>query len=190
MTVVKIDGDTLKGWLERSAQRFNRIDPGRRTAQALIDAKYSGYNFDVIQGGLGYTIDVTRPVGDRILDLRYQGNPVDATQSFIVVTNNYRASGGGHFPGLDGKNIVLSAPDANRDVLIDWVREHNHLTRANDGANQNWHFARVKTAAPVLFTSAAGKLDVAKADGLGNVRLFKDNGDGTATYAVDLSGSR
>ena len=105
------------------------------------------------------------------------------------MTNNYRASGGGKFPGLDGKNIVISAPDANREVLIDWVREHKHLTRAQDGSNQNWHFAPAKTAGPVVFTSASGKLDIAKAAGLTHVSVVKDNGNGTATYAVDLSGS-
>ncbi len=190
LTAVKIDGAVLKGWLERSAQRFNHIDPTRREAQELVNRKFSGYNFDVIQGGLTYAIDVTQPTGKRIANLRYLDKPVDAAQTFIVVTNNYRASGGGYFPGLDGSNIVLSAPDSNRDVLIDWVRAQRHLTRAHDGSNRNWHFAPVETAGPILFTSATAKLDLAKADGLDNVRLLKDNGDGTATYAVDLAAAQ
>ncbi len=189
LTAVKIDGAQLKGWLERSAGRFNRIDLAKREPQDLINRKFSGYNFDVIQGGLTYAIDVTHDHGNRIADLRYHGKPVDAAQAFIVVTNNYRASGGGKFPGLDGTNIVISAPEANRDVLIDWVREHKRLTHAQDGSDRNWHFVAVRTAGPVVFTSAAGKLDIAKAQGLRNVSLLKDNGDGTATYAVALSGS-
>lgn len=187
LTAVKIDGAQLKGWLERSSGRFNRIDPTKRESQELINRKFSGYNFDVIQGELTYAIDVTQPYGERIRDLSYHGKPVDTTQAFIVVTNNYRASGGGKFPGLDGKNIVISAPDANRDVLIGWVRDHKHLTRSQDGSDNNWHFAPVKTAGPVVFNSASGKLDVAKAAGLTNVSVVKDNGDGTATYSVDLS---
>jgi 2',3'-cyclic-nucleotide 2'-phosphodiesterase/3'-nucleotidase len=187
LTAVKIDGAVLKGWLERAAGRFNRIDPSKSEPQPLINTKFSGYNFDVIQKELTYTIDVTQAEGSRIGDLRYRGKPVDAAQSFIVVTNNYRASGGGKFPGLDGSNIVLSAPDANRDALIDWVREHKHLTRKQDGADRNWRFAPVKTAGPVVFTSANGKLDLAKASGLSAVRLLKDNGDGTATYTIDLA---
>jgi len=187
LTAVKIDGAVLKGWLERAAGRFNRIDPSKAEPQPLINTKFSGYNFDVIQKELTYSIDVTQAEGSRIGDLRYRGKPVDAAQSFIVVTNNYRASGGGKFPGLDGSNIVLSAPDANRDALIDWVREHKHLTRKQDGSDRNWRFAPVKTAGPVVFTSANGKLDLAKASGLSAVRLLKDNGDGTATYTIDLA---
>lgn len=190
LTAVKINGARLKGWLEHAAGLFNRIDPMKRAPQELINQKFPGYNFDVIQGGLTYAIDVRQPNGERIRDLRYHGKPVDAAQAFIVVTNNYRASGGGRFPGLDGNNIVLSAPDANRDVLINWLREHKHLTRAQDGSDRNWHFAAVKTAGPVVFTSAVGKLDVAKADRLDNVSLLKNNSDGTATYALDLSAPR
>ncbi|NCT68125.1 MAG: bifunctional 2',3'-cyclic-nucleotide 2'-phosphodiesterase/3'-nucleotidase [Rhodanobacteraceae bacterium] len=187
LTAVKVDGALLKGWLERSAGRFNRIDPAQREPQPLINRKFVGYNFDVIQGGLSYVIDVTKPEGQRIGELRYKGQPVAPQQPFIVVTNNYRASGGGHFPGLDGSNIVLSAPDANRDALIGWVKEHKHLTRTQDGADRSWRFAKIQTAGPVTFTSAAGKLDVAKAAGLTNISLLKDNGDGTATYAVNLA---
>lgn len=187
LTAVKIDGATLKAWLERSAQRFNRIDPDRNDVQVLVNRRFSVYNFDVIQGDLSYAIDVTREAGSRIVDLRHRGAPVMPTQDFIVVTNNYRASGGGSFPGLDGSNIVLAAPDANRDVLIDWVREHRHLTRAEDGANRNWHFVPVKTKAAVTFASASGKLELAKAAGLVNIRVLKDNGDGTSLYAIDLS---
>jgi 2',3'-cyclic-nucleotide 2'-phosphodiesterase/3'-nucleotidase len=190
LTAVKIDGATVKGWLEHSAGLFNRIDPGKGEPQDLINHKFSGYNFDVIQGGLTYAIDVTQPQGQRIRDLAYRDKPVDAKQSFIVVTNNYRASGGGHFPGLNGSNILLSAPDANRDVLIEWVRERKHLTRAQDGSDRNWRFVPVKTAGPVVFTSAAGKLDAAKAGGFDTVHLLKDNGDGSSSYALDLGAAR
>ncbi|HEU4663715.1 MAG TPA: bifunctional 2',3'-cyclic-nucleotide 2'-phosphodiesterase/3'-nucleotidase [Dokdonella sp.] len=187
LTAVKIDGAVLKGWLEHAAGRFNRIDPASTAPQELVNRKFSGYNFDVIEGGLHYAIDVTKAPGERIRDLAYGGKPVAPGDAFIVVTNNYRASGGGHFPGLDGTNIIVSAPDANRDVVIAWVRARKHLVRARDGADRPWHFVPVHTAGPVLVTSASGKLAQAKAAGIEGVSLFKDNGDGSSTYAVDLS---
>jgi len=190
LTAVKVDGAQLKGWLERAATRFNRIDPDKREPQELVNRKFPSYNFDVIQGGVSYAIDVMQPVGERIRDLAYRGKPVAPGQAFIVVTNNYRASGGGGFPGLDGSNIVLSAPDANRDALIAWVKEHRHLTRAEHGADRSWRFAPARTSGPVVFTSASGKLDLARAAGIDDVRLLEDNGDGTATYALDLAPAR
>lgn len=190
LTAVKIDGKGVKAWLERAAGRFNRIDPTKPDPQELINRKFVGYNFDVLQGELRYEIDVTQPEGSRIRKLRHRGKPVDDAQPFLVVTNNYRASGGGHFPGLDGGNIVLSAPDANRDVLIEWVKQRKHLTRTQDGSDRSWRFASVKTAGPVVFTSAAGKLDSAKAAGLKGIRQIEDSGNGKATYAIDLAPTR
>ncbi|HET8900110.1 MAG TPA: bifunctional 2',3'-cyclic-nucleotide 2'-phosphodiesterase/3'-nucleotidase [Rhodanobacteraceae bacterium] len=186
LAAVKIDGAGLKAWLEHSAGRFHRIDPASTQPQPLVNTRYKGYNFDQIQGGIHYTIDVTRPEGQRITALTYHGQPVAPTQSFLVVTNNYRASGGGHFPGLDGNNIVLMAPDGNREVLINWLRAHPDLHRAALEP-RSWHFAPVKTRAPVTIESASGKLALAHQDGLTGVRLLGDHGDGTSTYAIDLS---
>ena len=183
ITAVKTDGAGVKAWLEKSAGWFNRIDPTKSEPQELINRKFPTYNFDVIQGGLTYSIDVTRSAGSRISALRYAGQPVQDTQPFIVVTNNYRANGGGSFPGLDGSNIAFSAPDTNRDVLIAFIKSQGRITRDTFGSDRNWQFTSVKTAGPVVLTTASDKDAAATA----NVTLIRKNSDGTAQYAVDLS---
>jgi 2',3'-cyclic-nucleotide 2'-phosphodiesterase/3'-nucleotidase len=185
LAAVKTDGAGLKAWLEKSAQRFNRIDPAKADEQALINSRFTGYNFDQIQGGIHYVIDVSKPVGQRIAALTFHGKPVTPEQPFIIATNNYRASGGGHFPGLDGSNIVLSAPDGTREILAKWIERKKRIGAA-DLEPTSWSFAPLKTRGPIVFTGAANKLDVAKAAGLTGIRLVKDHGDGTATYALDL----
>ena len=187
LNAVKIDGAGVKAWLEKSAGWFNRIDPNKAEAQDLLNSHVPTYLFDVLQGDLAYVIDVTRPLGERIVELRYRGQPVRPDQPFIVATNNYRASGGGNFPGLDGSNVVIPAPDLNRDVLIAYVRDARQITRTRFGNDRNWRFAKVRTAGPVTFKSAAGKLEIARAAGIDNVTQLKDNGDGTAVYSLDLS---
>jgi len=186
LAAIKTDGAGLKAWLEQSAARFNRIDPTKTATQPLINSHYVGYNFDQIQGGIHYVIDVSKPMGQRITTLTYKGKPVTPSDPFIIVTNNYRASGGGHFPGLDGSNIVLAAPDGTREILAQWI-EHKKSIGIADLEPTSWNFAPLRTHGPIVFTSAANKLDVAKAAGLQNIRMVKDNGDGTATYAIDLS---
>ena len=186
LAAVQTDGAGLKAWLEKSAGRFNRIDPQRTTEQQLINAHYVGYNFDQIQGGIHYVIDVSMPVGQRITTLTYRGQAVTPTQPFIVATNNYRASGGGHFPGLDGSTIVLAAPDGNREILARWL-QRQHTIDAQTLEPASWQFAPLRTRGPVVFTAASGKEDVARAAGIGNIRQVHDNGDGTASYAIDLA---
>lgn len=190
VAALKLDGAEVKAWLEKSAGYFNRIDPSKREPQELINRKFPGYNFDVIQGEVNYVIDISKPEGERIVDLRFKGKPIDPKQTFVIVTNNYRASGGGGFPGTDGSRIVVNAPDMNRDVLIDWVKQRKHLIRAQDGSDRAWRFAQLKTAGPVVFHSASGKLPLANAAGINHVDLLGDDGNGMSSYAIDLSGKR
>lgn len=183
LAAVKIDGATLKAWLERSAERFRRIDPAQTAPQALINKKLPGYDFDQIQGpGLEYVIDVSQPRGRRIVRLIWRGKPVRPTQTFIVATNNYRAGGGGHFPGLGGSHVILSAPDGNRAILIAWLKQHPRLTR-RDLPARSWHFAPLRTAGPVTVVAPAGRSALARGLGL-QVRKLTCRDAGTCTYAV------
>jgi 2',3'-cyclic-nucleotide 2'-phosphodiesterase/3'-nucleotidase len=186
LAAVQVDGAGLKAWLEKSAERFNRIDPSKDGEQPLIDDHYPGFNFDQIQGELSYEIDLSKPVGQRIVKLRYQGKPVSPQQRFIVATNNYRASGGGNFPGLDGSNIVLAAPEGAREILARWIQRQQTIAAKNLPPT-SWRFAPLKTRGEVVFKGASGKQDVAHATGLTHIRQLKDHGDGTATYAIDLA---
>ena len=188
---MKVDGAGLKAWLETAAGRFNTIDPARTEAQDLVNSRFPSFNFDTITSpDVSYEVDVTRAPGDRIRKLSYQGKPVEARQEFLVATNNYRASGGGGFPGLDGSNVVLASPDNNRDILIDYIRDAKELSRKTQGAARSWRFAQVKTAGPVVFHSAPDLVSLAREAGIDNVSQVKaddGSGKGTALYAVDLS---
>ncbi len=186
LAAVKINGAELYAWLENAAKVFMQIDPTSGEPQALIDKRVPAYNFDVLQGEVHYLIDVSQPLGSRIHDLRYRNQPVTPEQDFIVVTNSYRANGGGNFPGLDGSKTILIAPDGNRDALIEFLRKHTRVTREDNANDRSWRFVKVHTRAPITFVSAMGKLDLAHAASLHNVAFLNDNGDGTTTYTIDL----
>jgi 2',3'-cyclic-nucleotide 2'-phosphodiesterase / 3'-nucleotidase len=190
LTVVKLDGADLKAWLEQSAGYFNVVDPASSQPQPLLNRKFASYNFDVLAGepqdSFHYTIDVGKPVGQRVVDPGFRGKPLDPKQEFLVVTNNYRAGGGGHFPGLDGSKTVWAAPDTNRDALVDYVRARKSLHKP-DFDTRPWHFAPLRTKAPATFECAAGKLDIARAAGIEAVAQSSAEGDGTAICSIDLS---
>ncbi len=191
LQAVKVNGAQLKAWLEKAAQRFNTIDPAATQPQQLVNHTFPSYNFDTITSAeVRYEIDVTRPPGQRIHRLAYQGKPVAPDQEFLVATNNYRAGGGGAFPGIDGSKTVIASPDNNRDVLIAYIREAKQLTRAAHGSQRSWRFTPVRTAGPVLFRSAPGMIKVAREAGLDNVsEVAADDGSGKgyAVYGIDLS---
>ncbi|GAB4087639.1 bifunctional 2',3'-cyclic-nucleotide 2'-phosphodiesterase/3'-nucleotidase [Hydrogenophaga soli] len=184
---VKVTGAGIKTWLEKAAERFNRIDPTLTTAQPLVSS-FPGYNFDMFTSAdISYEIDVTQPLGSRIKNLMYKGAAIGSTAEFIIATNNYRATSGTAF-GLTAANTIYASPDANRDVLIDHIKARKNLTLAADGSARSWRFTKVSTAGPVTFVSGSGKL--ALASGLGNISVVKDDdgsGKGQGVYAIDLS---
>ncbi|KQP50110.1 bifunctional 2',3'-cyclic-nucleotide 2'-phosphodiesterase/3'-nucleotidase [Pseudorhodoferax sp. Leaf274] len=188
---VKVNGADIQQWLEAAARRFNRIDPARTAEQALVGT-FPGYNFDMFTTpDIQYEIDVTQAQGSRIKNLRYLGQPIVATQEFVVATNNYRATSGASFSAkLDGSGTIWASPDANRDVLIAYIRANPAVTRTGNGAARSWRFTKVATAGPVVFSAAPNALPVAQAAGLANVSLVAaddGSGKGLSKYAIDLS---
>jgi len=188
---VKVNGGDIKNWLEATAKRFNQIDPAKTTEQQLISS-FPGYNFDMFTtADVQYEIDVTQPVGSRIKKLSYLGKPVDEAQEFVIATNNYRATSGKSFiDKLDGSGTIWASPDANRDVVIEYIRKNPAVTRAANGAAKSWRFAKAAVAGPVVFSSGAKALSVAQAASLANVSLVAEDdgsGKGTSKYAIDLS---
>ncbi|MDP5274919.1 bifunctional 2',3'-cyclic-nucleotide 2'-phosphodiesterase/3'-nucleotidase [Chengkuizengella axinellae] len=162
LQAVLINGDDLKQWLEMSAGQFNQIDPSIQDEQALINNDFPTYNFDVIDG-VTYEIDVTQPAkydakgnvvneeSSRIVNLQFEGQPVTADQKFIVATNNYRASGGGNFPGISGEKVIIEAPDENRQIIINYILEKQTI---NPSADMNWTFAPIDANVNVTFETS------------------------------------
>ncbi|MDA8457055.1 bifunctional 2',3'-cyclic-nucleotide 2'-phosphodiesterase/3'-nucleotidase [Acidovorax sp. GBBC 3334] len=188
---VKVNGADIKNWLEAAAKRFNQIDPAKTSEQQLIGT-FPGYNFDMFTStDVQYEIDVTQPTGSRIRNLAYKGQPIDTAQEFVIATNNYRATSGRSFiDKLDGSGTIWASPDANRDVVIDYIRKNPSVTRTANGAAKSWRFAKAATAGPVVFSSGANALAVAQAAGLANISLLAaddGSGKGTSKYRLDLS---
>ena len=192
LRVVKISGAVLREWLERSASLFLRIDPHSRDRQTLLDGAFSAYNFDVI-AGVTYAIDVTQPArydsegelvvaeSHRIVDLRFQGEPVDPSRDFLVVTNSYRAGGGGNFPGCDGSTVVFEAPDANRDALMHYIVETRKVEPRTDAT---WRFAPWPADVIVTFTTSPAAAAAAPPAGISITPLGPAPG-GFAMYRVE-----
>jgi 2',3'-cyclic-nucleotide 2'-phosphodiesterase/3'-nucleotidase len=146
LRAIRISGAELREYLEQSARYFRRRDDG----SIGVDPTIPGYNYDIV-AGVDYTIDVSRPLGDRITTLTYQGRPVAPTDTFTMALNNYRQGGGGGFAMLQGAPVVYDGQAEIRDLLIDAVRSKGALIPA-DYFHPNWRIIPASAIGQVLMS--------------------------------------
>ncbi|WP_425043401.1 bifunctional 2',3'-cyclic-nucleotide 2'-phosphodiesterase/3'-nucleotidase [Primorskyibacter sp. S87] len=189
---VRINGAQLRGWLERSAGMFNQVDVGSKDA-LLLNPSFPSYNFDVVDG-VTYQIDLSQPSrfgpkgedenpnAARIVNLEFNGAPVTDDMDFIIATNNYRASGGGSFPGAKGDTIVFEAPDTNRDVIVRYIVEQGTI---DPKADSNWSFAPLDDTTVLFETGPKARDYMNDVKGV-SIEDAGDGADGFAMFRIKL----
>lgn len=127
-------GQTIKSALENSAAYYARCPDVTCSAGPLTNPNRPGYNFDMAQG-VEYEIDLTRPVGDRVRNLTYRGQPLRAEQVFRIAVNNYRAAGSNGYGMFKTAPVVWKSNRPIRDLVIEYYAERKLLPAAPDN---NW----------------------------------------------------
>lgn len=141
---MQLSGAEIKGFLEESyAMWTNRMQspddhllllkPAEKGARPSF-LNYS-FNFDSA-AGLRYTVDVTRPKGEKVTILSLaDGTPFDPGKMYKVALNSYRGNGGGELltngagiPHEKLKERILHATDKDlRYYLIRYIEEKKVL---------------------------------------------------------------
>jgi 2',3'-cyclic-nucleotide 2'-phosphodiesterase/3'-nucleotidase len=133
LVVLEVTGQQLKDALEHSAKYFKTYVPGK-PASDLVDEKIPAYNFDIAEG-VTYDLDISKPVGQRIQNLRFRGQPLSPTRKLRLATNNYRVNGGGGYTMYQNAPVVYRSSEEIRELIIDWVERNKTIPVK---PNNNW----------------------------------------------------
>jgi len=119
------------------------------------------FNFDSA-AGIEYTVDVSKPVGQRInITSMEDGTPFDPEKTYRVAINSYRGSGGGaHLTAGAGipheklrERIVFTSEKDLRSEMIKYFREKKEVSAK---ARNNWSII------PESWVEAAREKDLKK----------------------------
>lgn len=162
--VMRLTGREIKNYLEMSYGMWVNQMQGPDDHLLLLDDKagsdekgynfkYYTFNFDSA-AGIQYTVDVTKPVGERIhITAMADGTPFDMDREYRVALNSYRGNGGGDLlvkgagiPKAELPNRMVSATDKDlRYYLIEYIQQHPDLHP--EPLNQ-WRFVPEEWARP------------------------------------------
>ncbi len=167
---VKTTGVQIIDWLERSAMIFTTL-AADRPDQPLVDAHVPGFRYDAIYG-LSYSVDPRRPprfdlsgrINDtaegpgRVLDVLWQGKPIDPLQEFLVATTDHRAGGGGLYKAFSNKDIVVRGGASLQEAVTTYFEAPDCSTVRSA---KPWRFAPNLKRTAILLTApeAADHLD-------------------------------
>jgi 2',3'-cyclic-nucleotide 2'-phosphodiesterase/3'-nucleotidase len=195
IAAVIVTGAQLRDWLEMSASRFHRIEPGSRGAM-LADPAMPAHDFDVIHG-IGYRIDLTATArfgpdgsrrhdgGRRIADLHHDGRAIADGDRFAVALKSFRAAGGGPFMALNDAEPVAVPHLATRTAVADYL---SGRLPADPLATcpPPWSFRPVAGATAILRTGPGAAAHLGELAGRGVTMLPDGDPDGFRHLLVPL----
>ncbi|WP_413627825.1 bifunctional UDP-sugar hydrolase/5'-nucleotidase [Fructilactobacillus vespulae] len=126
LALLEISGADLKAALERTAEYFMV-----KNDQVIVDPKYHhpkirDYNYDMY-AGVDYTIKVSNPIGQRIINPTYHGQPVTNKMKLKIALNTYRAVGGGHYPMFNEDKVLRYNTVTMSNLIASYLKYHPEI---------------------------------------------------------------
>ena len=127
LKTLRVNRAVLKTALERSAAYFALDDTGALTiSDSFLKPLPQHYNFDFISG-LEVVIDVRRPVGERVVSMRFRGAELEEDRELSLCLNNYRASGAGGYEVYAACEILRDQQEEISEQIIRYVDRHRDI---------------------------------------------------------------
>ena len=128
LKTILVDRRVLKAALERSAEYFDLDEAGQlQVGRSFLMPIVQHYNYDYLSG-LEVTMDVRRPLGDRVVSMLYQGKELPDDQRLKLCMNNYRATGTGGYPLYPQCPLVKDQPTEISEMIIEYIDRHKQVT--------------------------------------------------------------
>ncbi len=155
---VTVTGEELKNYMEWSAACYNQWVPG--DINISFNPDKPGYLYDMF-AGVDYQIDLSKPAGERIVNLMFHGEPLSPDQTLTLAVNNYRYSSALKASKLVAGTREWESSNSIRDMLVSYITEQGTISPEVDN---NWSITGVDLSSPyrdeIIQKINAGEMEV------------------------------
>lgn len=127
LKVLQVKGEYIIQALEQSASYFTLADGEPVVSEAFLIPKAQPFNYD-LWSGIDYTIDLRNPEGSRVVEVLYNGMPMQLDETYEVVMNNYRATGAGNFEYFRDCPVVKDIQTDMTELIADYFVKHGTVS--------------------------------------------------------------
>lgn len=127
LIVLEVTGEILKEGLENTASYFHLENDEISISDKFLKPKVSHYNYDYF-APLHYTLDLTKPVGERVVSMTLHDKEVGLEDTLTLAMNNYRYSGVGGYGMYPSCKVVQEILVEMPEIIIDYFMKHKHVT--------------------------------------------------------------
>ncbi len=140
--VVEVTGKELKNYMEWAASAYNQWKSGDISISFTMDIP--GYQHEFF-AGVNYKVDISKPVGHRIVDLIFKGDLVKENQKLKLATSDYC-----YFANLKGRklaknNYIWKSSNTIRDMIVEYIKNQGIISPQVDN---NWEITGVNLESP------------------------------------------
>ena len=114
-----VTGATIKEALENGMLQFDEPEKDGRFPQV---------------SGLTFTVDRSKPAGERVSDVMANGAPLDEAATYKVATNDYMGNGGDGYSVFKGAKMLVNVESSKlmaNDVMA-YIRSMGEVTGTGD----------------------------------------------------------
>lgn len=125
LVVLEITGKNLKDALERMAEYFDIKDGNICISERFLKPKIEHYNFDYFLG-VEYDISYEKNIGERISNIKVNGNPIENSQIYKICMNSYRASGAGGYDMYKNCKVIEKSKEEIFEIIVSYIEKLKH----------------------------------------------------------------
>ena len=128
LKTLRVNRRVLKAALERCAEYFELDENGQlQVGRSFLQPIVMHYNYDYLSG-MEVTMDIRRPLGDRVVSMLYQGKELEEDRVLTLCMNDYRATGTGGYPFYAECELVKDQPTEISQMIIEYIDKHKSVT--------------------------------------------------------------